>query len=50
LKPKKMKIYAAMVDDLDKYSGTVLESLKPSGDFENTFNFFMSTMVLKELI
>jgi arylsulfatase A-like enzyme len=39
---KKMEIYAAMVDDLDKYLGNVLESLKRSGDFENTFIFFMS--------
>jgi arylsulfatase A-like enzyme len=39
---KKMEIYAAMVDDLDKYLGTVLESLKLSGDFDNTFIFFMS--------
>ena len=37
-----MEIYAAMVDDLDRYLGKVLESLKKNGDFENTFIFFMS--------
>lgn len=39
---RKMEIYAAMVDDLDLYLGTVLEALKRSGEFENTFIFFMS--------
>ncbi len=39
---RKMEIYAAMVDDLDRHLGKVLESLKKNGDFENTFIFFMS--------
>lgn len=42
IEARKMEIYAAMVHDLDRYLGTVLESLKRSGDFENTFIFFMS--------
>ena len=39
---RKMEIYAAMVDDLDRYLGTVLESLKRNSDFDNTFIIFMS--------
>ena len=39
---RNMEIYAAMVDDLDRYLGGVLESLKKNNDFENTFIFFMS--------
>lgn len=42
IEARKMEIYAAMVDDLDRYLGEVLESLKRNGDFENTFIFFMS--------
>ncbi len=42
IEARKMEIYAAMVDDMDKYLGKVLESLKKTGDFENTFIFFMS--------
>lgn len=42
IEARKMEIYAAMVDDLDRYIGMVLESLKRNGDFENTFIFFMS--------
>ena len=42
IEARKMEIYAAMVDDMDKYLGTVLESLKRSGDFDNTFIIFMS--------
>jgi len=42
IESRKMEIYAAMVDDLDRYLGEVLEFLKRSGDFENTFIFFMS--------
>lgn len=42
IEARKMEIYAAMVDDLDHYLGTVLESLKNSGDFENTLIIFMS--------
>ena len=39
---RKMEIYAAMVDDLDYYLGTVLDTLKQRGEFDNTFIFFMS--------
>ncbi|XOV73867.1 MAG: arylsulfatase [Verrucomicrobiota bacterium] len=39
---RKMEIYAAMVDDLDRYLGTVLETLKRRREFDNTFIFFMS--------
>jgi len=42
IEARKMEIYAAMVDDLDRYLGMVLEALKRNGDFENTFIFFMS--------
>ncbi len=42
IEARKMEIYAAMVDDLDRYLGKVLESLKKNGDYENTFIFFMS--------
>jgi len=42
IEARKMEIYAAMVDDLDHYLGTVLESLKNSGDFEHTLIIFMS--------
>ncbi len=42
IESRKMEIYAAMVDDLDYYLGKVLESLKRSGDFENTMIIFMS--------
>jgi arylsulfatase len=39
---RNMEIYAAMVDDLDHYLGTVFETLKQRGEFDNTFIFFMS--------
>ena len=39
---RKMEIYAAMVDDLDHYLGTVFDTLKRRGEFDNTFIFFMS--------
>ncbi len=39
---RNMEIYAAMVDDLDRYLGTVLDALKRRGEFDNTFIFFMS--------
>jgi arylsulfatase len=42
IESRKMEIYAAMVDDLDRYLGEVLESLKCSGDFDNTFIMFLS--------
>ncbi len=42
IEARRMEIYAAMVDDLDRYLGTLLESLKRNGDFENTFIIFLS--------
>jgi arylsulfatase len=39
---RKMEIYAAMVSDLDAYVGRVVEYLKSTGEFDNTFIFFMS--------
>ena len=42
IEARRMEIYAAMVDDMDRYLGAVLESLKRSGDFENTLIVFMS--------
>lgn len=42
IEARKMVIYAAMVDDLDRYVGAVIDNLKSSGDFDNTFIFFMS--------
>ena len=39
---RKMEIFAAMVDDMDRYTGEVIDYLKSSGQFENTFIFFMS--------
>ena len=42
IEARRMEVYAAMVDDLDRYLGTVLASLKRSGDFENTFIIFLS--------
>jgi len=42
IEARRMEIYAAMVDDMDKYLGTLLESLRRSGDYENTLIIFMS--------
>jgi arylsulfatase A-like enzyme len=39
---RRMEIYAAMVDDLDRHLGTVLDTLKRRGELDNTFIFFMS--------
>lgn len=39
---RKMEIYAAMVDDLDRHLGNVLDLLRRRGEFDNTFIFFMS--------
>ena len=39
---RKMEIFTAMVDDMDRYTGEVIDYLKSSGQFENTFIFFMS--------
>lgn len=37
-----MEIYAAMIDDLDKYVGRVIDYLKDIGEYDNTLVFFMS--------
>ncbi len=42
IEAKKMEIFAAMVDDMDRYTGEVIDYLKSSGQIENTFIFFMS--------
>ena len=39
---RSMEIYAAMVDDLDRYVGRVIDYLKDIGEYENTLVFFMS--------
>ncbi|HEX8057271.1 MAG TPA: arylsulfatase [Novosphingobium sp.] len=39
---RKMEIYAAMVDRLDKAVGQVIGELKASGEFDNTVIFFLS--------
>jgi arylsulfatase len=39
---RKMEIYAAMVDRLDKAVGQVITELKASGEFDNTVIFFLS--------
>lgn len=42
IESRKMEIYAAMVSDLDSYIGKVIDYLKSTGEFDNTFIFFMS--------
>jgi len=37
-----MEIYAAMIDDLDVYTGKVINYLKNIGEFDNTFIVFLS--------
>ena len=39
---KIMEIYAAMVDDVDVYTGRMIDYLKEIGEYENTVIFFMS--------
>ena len=39
---RKMEIYAAMVDDLDRYLGQLIDYLKASGQYDNTVIFFVS--------
>ncbi len=39
---RKMEIYAAMVSDLDRYIGELIDFLKATGEFENTLIVFMS--------
>ena len=42
LESRRMEVYAAMVSDLDNYIGQVVDYLKRSGQFGNTFIMFMS--------
>jgi arylsulfatase len=37
-----MEIYAAMIDDLDRYTGELIDFLKAHGLYENTVIFFLS--------
>jgi len=39
---RKMEIFAAMVENMDYNVGRLLDYLKETGEFENTFIFFMS--------
>ena len=39
---RSMELFAAMLDDLDKHVGRVIEHLKSTGEFDNTFILFMS--------
>ncbi|WP_010136385.1 sulfatase family protein [Ochrovirga pacifica] len=42
IKDNKRRVYAAMVDVMDRGIGTVIQSLKDSGIYENTLIFFLS--------
>lgn len=39
---RRMEIYAAMVDDLDRYVGEVIEYLRKTGEYDDTLIFFLS--------
>jgi len=39
---RRMEIYAAMISDLDRYVGEVIDYLQDTGQFENTFIVFAS--------
>ena len=39
---RSMEIYAAMVDDMDRYIGKVVQTLQDLGQYDNTVIFFMS--------
>jgi arylsulfatase len=39
---RKMEIYAAMIDDVDRYVGKVVDSLRVDGSYDNTVIVFMS--------
>ncbi len=39
---KLMAIYAAMVDDVDIYIGKIIDHLKATGEYDNTFIFFLA--------
>ncbi len=42
IESRKMEIFAAMVDDLDHYIGTVITALKERGEYDNTMIIFLS--------
>ena len=42
IEARKMEIYAAMVDDIDRYMGKLVQYLKDIGEYENTYIIFMS--------
>jgi arylsulfatase len=42
LESRKMEIYAAMIEHLDDQVGRIVRYLKETGQFENTYIFFMS--------
>jgi len=42
IKDRNRRIYAAMIDEMDRGIGMVVDALKESGKFENTLIFFLS--------
>jgi arylsulfatase len=42
IEARKMELYAAMVENLDRNIGRVINHLKETGEYENTFIMFMS--------
>lgn len=42
IKNKERRVYAAMIDEMDKGIGLVIDQLKASGKFDNTLIFFLS--------
>ena len=42
IESRKMELYAAMVDNLDKHIGRIIKCLKDSKEFDNTIIIFMS--------
>lgn len=42
IESKRMAVYAAMVDDMDRHLGEVIAYLKQIGEYDNTFVLFMS--------
>ena len=42
IKDRNRRIYAAMIDEMDRGIGMVVDALKESGKFENTLVFFLS--------
>lgn len=39
---RRMEIYAAMIDDLDRYTGSVIDAIQRMGQMDNTLIIFMS--------